>query len=68
MLLKINKLTFEKSEEPSLTFTQKLFFLKKSFFSWFFFKIFLEEIVLENLEKNPSKLHYQNLIKLVVTQ
>ena len=28
----------------------------------------MEEIVFENLEKNPGKLHYQILITLVVTQ
>ena len=28
----------------------------------------MEEIVFENLGKNPGKLHYQTLITLVVTQ
>ena len=40
---------------------------KKSIFHGFS-SIALEEIIFENFEKNRGKLHYQNLITLVVTQ
>ena len=33
-----------------------------------FSSIALEEIIFENFEKNRGKLHYQNLITLVLTQ
>ena len=80
ILPQINKTTLEKSEnpeknsyksEPGYNFNTKFFFFfLKSFFMFFFFffEITLEGKVFENLEKNPSKLHYQTLITLVIRQ
>ena len=67
ILLQINKITFEKSENlqkknshKSEPCNRKLLFFKK--------KVALEETVFDNLEKIPGKLHYETLITLAVTQ
>ena len=58
ILLHINKITFDKSENVE----------KETHISQNLAKIILEDTVFENLEKNPGKLHYQTLVTLVVTQ
>ena len=44
--------------------------IEKNFLSFFpvFPEIDLEDMILQNFEKNPGKLHYQTLITLVVIQ
>ena len=69
----IKKITFKKSRIFLISHNVAKILTENCFF--FFFKFFhgfseigLEKIAFENLEKNPSKLHYQTLIKLVVTK
>ena len=72
ILLQLNKIIFKKTENLEKKFslasilTENCVFLKK-LFSRFFLNC-PGEISFGNLEKNPSKLHCQTLITLIVTQ